>query len=363
MFKKIAFVFSLLGVILVACGGDSTPTPNASAFPQTTATIERAPTRNSLTSGSSVPPPKVTGKFTFAPGDGSIWLQDPADGKPHPILKPTAELFADAPDFSPDGTHIVYIRSSLTAQGAAKTTVQIMRADGTDDHTLVEPPDRKTTFNWPTYSPDGKWIYYTASYPVPPDKQHSEIQRVPLESGTPQTVINDARSPTVSPDGTKLAFMRFNFETFSAGLWIADSDGQNARPLLADDVFIIVAAPQFSPDGTHILFTASGPNSRPLPGVSQLTPGCKPFLLCLFAQPAYADGLPWDLWMVTSDGSKFTRLTKVGADSPWAAWSRDGKQIIFFDTSGVYLLDVASEVIAQVNRNGGHGVFDWWQKS
>jgi Tol biopolymer transport system component len=81
----------------------------------------------------------------------------------------------------------------------------------------------------------------------------------------------------------------------------------------------------------------------------------------LLAGRAHADGLPWDLWTVTREGSHFTRLTNVGADSPWPVWSRDGRSIAFFDTSGQYLLDVPSRVVSQLNRNGGHGGFDWWQ--
>jgi hypothetical protein len=129
-----------------------------------------------------------------------------------------------------------------------------------------------------------------------------------------------------------------------------------------DDVFIMLSAPQFSPDGSQILFAASGPNTRPLPGISMRTPACSPPLLCLLAQPAHADGLPWDLWTVTPDGSKFARLTEIGADSPWPSWSRDSQQVAFMDTSGQYVVDLAQRRLSQIARHGGHGVFDWWQE-
>lgn len=348
-------------VFIGACSSANSNTPSTQDFARPSATLERPPIAASLLDGTPPPAPPLDGKFIFAPGDGSIWVQDPANGKPTPVIKPSPELFADAPSWAPDGKTFVYVRSSLTAQGTAQNAIYRANADGTGNEPVALPPNHKTALNWPHISHDGKWIYYTASYPVPPNKQHSEIQRVPIGGGEPQKIVEDARMSTEAPDGSKIAFIRFNFDTFSGGLWIVDIDGQNARPLLNDDVFILISAPQYAPDGSQILFAASGPNTRPLPGVSFRVPNCSPPLLCLFAKPAYADGLPWDLWTVTVDGSKFTRLTQIGADSPSPAWSRDGTQIAFFDTSGQYVLDMNSRVVSQISRNGGHGVFGWWQ--
>lgn len=360
--KKLLFSLILFGVfgLTAACANANPPASNS--FVRPSATIERPPIRSSSLDGTAAPPPQVSGKFIFAPGDGSIWLQDPASGKPTPIIKPSPELFSDAPSFSPDGKKFVYVRSSLNAQGVAQYAVYRADTVGSQNEPVATPPDAKTAYNWPHYSWDGEWIYFTASYPVPPNKQVSAIQRVPVGGGDTQTIVKDARMSTVSPDGRQIAFIRFNFDTFRSGLWIANIDGAGERELLSDQVFIMIAAPQFSPDGSEILFTASGPNARPLPGVESFrAPGCAPQLLYMFAEPAHADGLPWDLWTVTPDGSKFTRLTQIGADSPWAAWSRDSRQVAFFDTSGQYLLDLPTKVVSQISRNGGHGVFSWWQ--
>lgn len=351
---------TLFLLVLIGCGfGGGEPT--SAPFARPSATLERPPLTTTLLDGTPAPAPNVAGKFIFAPGDGSIWIQDPANGKPQPVIKPTAELFADAPSFAPDGKSFLYVRSTLDAQGTAVNAIYRARNDGSASEPVAVPPDPKTAFNWPQYSWSGDWIYYTASYPVPPNKQASEIQRIPAGGGTAQTIVKDARMSTESPDGKQIAFTRFNFDSFTAGLWIANTDGTNERELLNDQVFIMISAPQFSPDGKEILFAASGPNTQPLPGVqSYRAPSCEPQLLCLFAKPAYADGLPWDLWTVTPDGSKFTRLTNVGADSPWPAWSSDSSQIAFFDTSGQYLLDLPTKVVSQISRNGGHGVFGWW---
>jgi Tol biopolymer transport system component len=308
-----------------------------------------------------VPPPHLTGKFVFAPGDGSIWIQDAATGRPQALVNPKSEVFADAPAFSPDGKRVAYTESKLSATGVAVNSIHLIDADGKNDRALATPPDVKTTLNWPVFSPDGKWVYYTSSFPVPPDSEHAEIQRVASGGGAPQKIIQDAHSASFSADGSQIAFERFNFTNFSASLWIADADGQNARLLVADDLFSIVMASRFSPDGKWILFAASGPPTRPLPGALLLPHRqCEPQLLCALAGTAHADGLPWDLWVVSVDGKHFEQLTNVGFDSPWPAWSRDGKYIAVFETSGFYVLDVDKRLLSQWKSEGGHGIMDWW---
>lgn len=353
-------VLALVNLTMLACA--NTTAPGADSFARPSATLERPPIRTSLLDGTPAPAPPVTGKFIFAPGDGSIWLQDPAQGKAKPVIKPSPELFADAPAFAPDGKSFVYVHSSLTTQGVAQNAIYRANVDGSQNEPVILPPDSKTAFNWPHFSWDGKWIYFTSSYPVPPNKQESLIQRVPLGGREVQTIVKDARMSAESPDGKGIAFIRFNFDSFTAGLWVANIDGSGEREILNDEVFVLISSPLYAPDGSQILFTASGPNTRPLPGVqSYRAPQCSPELLCILAQPAHADGLPWDLWTVTPDGSKFTRVTQVGADSPWPAWSRDSKEIAFFDTSGQYLVDLPTRALSQISKNGGHGVFGWWQ--
>lgn len=363
--KKSLMALTVLVIIfaaVVACGNSSAPAPDSFARPA--ATLERPPIRSSLLDSTPAPPPQVTGKFIFAPGDGSIWLQDPASGRPKPVLKPSPELFADAPAFAPDGKSFVYVRSNLNAQGVAQNAIYRANVDGSENEPVAIPPDAKTAYNWPNFSADGQWIYFTSSMPVPPNQQQAVIQRVPVGGGEAVTLVKNARMSTASPNGKQIAFIRFNFETFTAGLWIANMDGSGERELLNDQVFVLISSPQFSPDGSQILFTASGPNTRPLPGIQSFhAPTCAPQLLCLFSKRAYADGLPWDLWTVTPDGKKFARLTQVGADSPWPAWSRDGKQVAFFDTSGQYLVELATNALSQISKNGGHGVFGWSQAS
>ncbi len=380
MSKRI--LISAAWFVLALSGCAQAATPEAVVPPLATATLELAPTRTPIVQesatpagtaasqsagapatliGTPVPPPHLTGKFVFSPGDGSIWIQDASTGQAQALVNPTADVFADAPGFSPDGKRIVYAESKLSSTGAALNSIHLIGSDGKNARALATPQDVKTTFNWPVFSPDGKWVYYTASYPVPPKSEHSEIQRMASDGGAPQTILQDAETAVLSPDGSHLSFTRFNFTNFSASLWIADANGENAKPVVGNDLFSIVMAAHFSPDGKWLLFAASGPPVHPLPG-ALLFPHrqCEPQLLCAFAGTAHADGLPWDLWIVSVDGKHFEQLTNVGFDSPWPAWSRDGKYIVIFETSGFYVLDIDKHRLSQWNPEGGHGIMDWW---
>ena len=367
---KICSLLVILTLAFTACAPDPTATPTLE--PPPAATQPPAPTQLPTAAATEAPagaPPSAAvpsappaagtnaahGQFVYAPGDGSIWIQDAASGQARALIKSNASAFADAPAFSPDGQSVVYTLSVLSAQGAAQNTLHVIGADGNNDRLAVQPPDVATELTSPVFSPDGKWIYYTASYPVPPSQEHFEIRRTPAGGGAAQTVLTNAQTPVLSADGKRLAFLRFNFQTFAASLWIANINGQNPKQLLADNVFSIIATPRFSPDGEWILFSASGPPSHALPGAA-----CQPRVFCEFAQPVYADGLPWDLWLVSVDGAHFQQLTKMGADSPYPAWSRDGRSVVFFATGGIFSVDVNTRAVSQISNNGGHGVFDWW---
>lgn len=364
--KRTAFAlipFALL--ILIACSPSLSPTPLPPPTP-TEAPAPSGPVPTAIPQSPLTPiakgapaaiPPGLSGKFVFAPGDGSIWLEDSPIATPHVLVSGSVNVFAQAPAFSPDGSQVVYEQDALNAQAPLPTSILLIGADGKNQQVLVKAPDATFAFGWPSFSPDGKWIYYT----LEGAKGVTEIDRVPSQGGSADKVLDDARQGVLSPDGKQLAFMRFDSARFTTSLWIADAEGHNAKLLLNDNAFLAIMAPRFSPDGQWILFSASGPPKTPL-RASKLPSQreCEPFLLCILAQPVYADGLPWDLWLISADGQRAKQVTNLGADSPWPAWSRDGKYIAFMDTTGMYAVEVSIHIITQLNQNAGHGVLDWW---
>jgi len=371
---------TLLAIGIVACGAPSPtsaplaspagPQPAGAAQPQATFPRPQYPGLEPTPSGSL----NLKGRFVFAAGDGSLVLEDAGSNNPHPVLKAAADLYGDAPVFSPDGKQIAFSASSFTKDGAVIQDIRVtlapnasagVDADGTNTRVVAAPQDPKVTYGFPAWMPDGKDLLITQSYSIPPTSQHDEIDVVSASGGPLRKVMENAREATISPDGKKIAYSVLDYQTYSAALWIANVDGSSPKQLLPSGVFAAIYGPRFSPDVQTIVFAESGPASKKLPGAyafdrpAESSPCAVSLAFICLVEKAEAHGLPWDLWLVNLDGTKFERLTNIGADSPVPAWSADGKQIAFYDATGIYILEVATKKIYQVSDSRGYGGFDW----
>jgi Tol biopolymer transport system component len=363
-------VSAILGLAVVAsCGApQSTPAPTPNQPPtvlpsQPAATFPRP--QNPAIQPTPIGGLGLKGKFVFAQGDGSLMIEDAGSNNPRALLKATEALYADSPVFSPDGKQVAFTASSFTKDGAVVQDVRVINADGTNLRVVATPDNPKIMLGFPAWSPDGKDLFITQSYSVPPSTQHDEIDRVSASGGPLRKVAENAREASVAPDGKRLVYSVLDYQTYSAGFWIANIDGSNPKQILPTGVFAAVFAPRFAPDMQSVVFAGSGPPTKKLPGVSALIQptaenSCAvSFGFVCLVEKADAHGLPWDLWIVNLDGTKFERVTQLGADSPVAAWSADGKQIAFYDATGIYVIDRAAKTITQVSDSHGYGGFDW----
>ncbi|MDX1493921.1 MAG: hypothetical protein R3253_07685, partial [Longimicrobiales bacterium] len=123
----------------------------------------------------------------------------------------------------------------------------------------------------------------------------------------------------LSPDGQTLAL------DLLGRIWTLPGDGGRATPIT--DPFGDARQPQWSPDGSRIVFQA------------------------------YWGG-NYDIWSVRSDGSGLTQLTHGPFDDREPAWSPDGRRIVFSsDRSGSYdiwELTLASGQIRRVTQGPGN---------
>ena len=140
------------------------------------------------------------------------------------------------------------------------------------------------------------------------------------------TLTEQATSPVVSPDGTKIAFTVFQPSPASGNdIFIVDIDGTN-RIRVTNIPGIHERVTAWSPDGNWLAFGAAPPRS--------------------------ADD---ELWKVSIDGAQRIQLTDVGADHWGANWSPNGKRIVFTSDRGgrfaIYTMDTDGGSVARLTSD------------
>jgi len=152
--------------------------------------------------------------------------------------------------FSPDSSKIVFIRD---ADGVPQVWVKTLAGGEPQQITRgLQPASR------PRWSPKGDQILYVLlSAPNTPEGYPSgDLWLVSPEGGVPQRLITDGVNPSWSGDGAHLVFER------RADLWMANADGTGQRKienLPPMDLFLSQRRPSLSPDGTLIAFFQNEP--------------------------------------------------------------------------------------------------------
>src|SRR6476659_3062901 len=135
-----------------------------------------------------------------------------------------------------------------------------------------------------------------------------------------------------APEPQKITFARVWPNAGQVGLFIADADGANERPLVG--LGEIDYDPVWSPDATSIVFTSDRNGSADL---------CR--------------GKP--------DGTGLERLTDKPAYDDQAAFSPDGKQLVFVTTraggtSDLWTLDIATKKAKALTSGPGGDFRSSW---
>jgi Tol biopolymer transport system component len=361
---------------LAACAAPPAPT----AAPPTRAPLATPAVAATTVAGNTAPgatpaapspatPSPSSGQFVYATGEGNIILLDAATLKPKAILQGSATEIDDSPTFSPDGKQIVYITHVLDPK-APTNEIRAMNLDGSNARPLFKPPAAQASRLFPTfprYSADGNSIYFSLVN-VSGNAQVYQVARGPASGGNWNIVVADGHMPSPSRDGKLLAFARINAKTFMAGIWLANADGSNAKLVVPDDIFLAVTGLSISPDGQWIAFAASGPPQKKLPGSQLPIAESEPtscalgaWIFC-FVTRASANGLPWEVWLVSTDGKMYKQLTRQQLDSPWPAFSKDGRYLAYISFTGLFVIDRQTNGVTKLSDDAGHGVMDWYQK-
>jgi eukaryotic-like serine/threonine-protein kinase len=155
---------------------------------------------------------------------------------------------------SPDGRYVAYAQENEGQQSLWLRHV----ATGSDVQLV---PPAEVTYNDPTFSPDGNYLYNVT---VDKNNPYGELNQMPVLGGYPRRILTDLEaSVSFSPDGKRIAFPRFvpgkGAEPNEDVVLIANADGSDERQVAVfkrPDFFEGEAA--WSPDGKVILDGGTG---------------------------------------------------------------------------------------------------------
>jgi dipeptidyl aminopeptidase/acylaminoacyl peptidase len=89
------------------------------------------------------------------------------------------------------------------------------------------------------------WLPDSSAFALSED---GRVDVVTIADGRRRTLLNDASSPTWSPDGSRVAFLRDPQPDAGTEVWVASADGSGARQVATSAI-----APTWSPDGAVLL--------------------------------------------------------------------------------------------------------------
>jgi Tol biopolymer transport system component len=206
---------------------------------------------------------------------GAIFTINPDGTDERQVTHPPKGTVDRNPDISPDGTRILFQRENFECLDLCPTQqVWVVDADGSNAHRLAAGPQPARSCDdggycdaSPAWSPDGKRIAFSRGsgpanedfllkrmgiYVMRADGTH--VRRITQKSLPAQ---GEDQEPQWSPDGTRILFQRWNVRDArpkgSLALWVVTlATGREHRitpfRLRAGDT------PDWSPDGTTILF-------------------------------------------------------------------------------------------------------------
>ena len=231
------------------------------------------------------------------------------------------ESTASEPAWTPEGKSVVF---SVGAGGSSSTPgLRIIPASASGEK--AERLEVGEGGESPTLSSTGRlaWARWT---------RDENVWRLPLGGGVPERLVFSTRrdnDPHFSPDGRKITFG--SDRSGSHQVWIANSDGSDARPLTAMKG-TMAGGGRWSPDGRSIVFVCNEPGQM-------------------------------ELYLTTPDGQSPRRLTDNKTHDSAPSFSRDGRWIYFSSNRGgdfqVWKIPTdRGGPPVRVTRNGGYSALE-----
>jgi TolB protein len=147
----------------------------------------------------------------------------------------------DSPSWSADGSRIAFVRL-----GRDGTGMKLMTMDANGDNRATVFHDGRT-IERPDWFPDGTKLLFCL-------RGNARRQLFVIGAdGSSLTAIGPKRScdASLSPDGSKIVFVRFNKRFRHPNVWVMNADGSGLTHLTSDDHSF---SPAWSSDGSRIAF-------------------------------------------------------------------------------------------------------------
>ncbi|HYW31743.1 MAG TPA: Ig-like domain-containing protein [Gemmatimonas sp.] len=190
-----------------------------------------------------------------SPGYATITAR--VEGKSFSIAATIVNGELDAMPFN-----LIYHRTSVTAPGE----IMILASNGSTAPVLLNAGNVSRS---PSPSPDGTRIaFYSSFRELTTGAQIDDIYAVNRDGLNMRRLTTEPGfdgDPAWSPDGSSIAWRRIDPTTGRSSIWVMNSDGSNKTNLTADlEASYSVGAPKWSPDGGRIAFDATRSSSLPL---------------------------------------------------------------------------------------------------
>ncbi len=259
------------------------------------------------------------------------------------VTKLTEDGSAALVAISPDGKYILSLMRDTS--GLASLW---LRNVPTNSNTQVQPP-ADVYYNGLRFSPDGNYLFFVRSDPGNAELKY--LYRAPLLGGTAEKLAEDVDSNvTFSPDGRKVAFMRFdNPDPGKYRVIVRSLDSGEESVLTSGESVQGLFNPAWSPDGKTILCVVNQPGDA-LTGLIAVDASTGKQRLVMTADSALANPtwLPDGRGLLVVDRGRASNFTQFQIS--FVVYPEGRMEPVTRDTNNYYSLSLAAngQVLASV---------------